>query len=62
MTTRLELPSETDDVERIADLTQSWESSPLTDPVEAMDPQAKPAVDHGDTAVLEPERGTQPLS
>ena len=39
-------------------LTRTWESSPLTDPVEAQDPDAKRIQDHGDTDV-EDERIAQ---
>ena len=56
----LDLPDDTDDVDRMADVTKSWESSPLTDPVDAMDPAARSVVDHGDTDVPEAEKGTQP--
>ena len=42
-------PEGTDDVDRIDDLTTSWESSPLTDPLGAQDPAARPLAEHGDT-------------
>lgn len=49
-----------DSTERVADITQTWESSPLTEPDAASDPQAKTPVASGfaenDTAVLHGER------
>lgn len=51
-------PEEADAEERVEDLTRTWESSPLTDPVEAQDPDAKRIQDHGDTDV-EDERIAQ---
>ena len=49
-----------DSTERVADITQTWESSPLTEPAAAADPQAKTPVASGfaedDTAVLPGER------
>ncbi len=41
--------TETDSVERIEELTDRWESSPLTDPIAGGDPDARPIIDHGDT-------------
>jgi hypothetical protein len=51
-------PEEADAEERVEELTRTWESSPLTDPVEAQDPDAKRIQDHGDTDV-EDERIAQ---
>ena len=51
-------PEEADAEERVGELTRTWESSPLTDPVEAQDPDAKRIQDHGDTDV-EDERIAQ---
>lgn len=51
-------PEEADAEERVEKLTRTWESSPLTDPVEAQDPDAKRIQDHGDTDV-EDERIAQ---
>jgi len=51
-------PEEADAEERVEELTRTWESSPLTDPVEAQDPDAKRIEDHGDTDV-EDERIAQ---
>lgn len=42
-------PDDPDDVERLAELTDTWGSSPLTDPVEAQDPAAGPLAEHGDS-------------
>lgn len=42
-------PERPDDVERVEELADTWDSSPLTDPVEAQDPEAGPIVDHGDS-------------
>lgn len=36
-----------DSTERVADVTETWETSPLTDPELAMDQQAKPLADSG---------------
>jgi len=33
-------PERPDDVERVEELADTWDSSPLTDPVEAQDPEA----------------------
>lgn len=38
----------TDSTDRMADVTESWESSPLTDPAGAVDPAVKGPVEHGD--------------
>lgn len=51
-------PEQADAEERMEELTRTWESSPLTDPVEAQDPDAKQLQDHGDTDV-EDERIAQ---
>lgn len=45
----LAAPDTPDDVERLAELDDSWGSSPLTDPVEAQDPAARPIAEHGDS-------------
>lgn len=37
-----------DSTDRLADVTDSWQSSPLTDPEEATDPGLKGPVQHGD--------------
>jgi hypothetical protein len=38
-----------DSTERVADLTDTWESSPLTEPELVADPQAKSPADGGRT-------------
>lgn len=38
----------TDSTDRMADVTDSWQSSPLTDPDGATDPAIKGPVEHGD--------------
>lgn len=38
----------TDSTDRMAEVTESWESSPLTDPDGAADPAVKGPVEHGD--------------
>jgi len=38
-----------DSTDRVAEVTETWESSALTEPESAMDPSAKSLVDHGDT-------------
>lgn len=38
-----------DSTDRLAEVTDAWQSSPLTEPEEATDPAAKSAADHGDT-------------
>lgn len=45
----LSSPDGSDDVDRLADLTDAWEASPLSDPVEAQDPAAGPLAEHGDS-------------
>lgn len=42
-------PSNEDATDRLAEVTEAWESSPLTDPEKAIDPEAKRPIDHGDT-------------
>lgn len=37
-----------DSTDRMAEVTESWESSPLTDPQGATDPDIKGPVEHGD--------------
>ena len=41
--------SSEDSTDRVAEVTETWESSALTEPESAMDPSAKGLVDHGDT-------------
>lgn len=38
----------TDSTDRMAEVTESWQSSPLTDPEGATDPAIKGPVEHGD--------------
>jgi hypothetical protein len=47
-----------DSTERVEDLTETWEESPLTEPDVASDPQAKPPVDSGftDDSKTDPQR------
>lgn len=49
-----------DSTERVADITETWESSPITEPDAAADPQAKAPVAPGfaedDSSVLHGER------
>ncbi len=42
-------PQDGDSTDRLAEVTDTWQSSPLTEPEEAMDPEAKSAADHGAT-------------
>jgi len=42
-------PSDEDTTDRLAEVTDTWQSSPLTEPAEATDPAAKSAADHGAT-------------
>jgi len=38
-----------DSTDRVAEVTETWESAALTEPESAMDPSAKGLADHGDT-------------
>ena len=42
-------PRSEDATDRLAEVTEAWESSPLTEPERAIDPEAKRPIDHGDT-------------
>ncbi|MGS0685346.1 hypothetical protein ACVBEQ_09395 [Nakamurella sp. GG22] len=42
-------PQDGDSTDRLAEVADTWQSSPLTEPEEAMDPGAKSAADHGDS-------------
>ena len=50
----------TGDVERVDELTSAWESSPLTDPIEARDPAAGPLAGHGDQERGDPQATPRP--
>jgi hypothetical protein len=49
---------EQDSVDRVAEVTDEWRASPLTEPEGAMDPKAKRLSDHGDTDSSVLERAT----
>jgi len=49
---------EEDSVDRVAEITEEWQTSPLTEPEGAMDPKAKRLSDHGDTDSSLLERAT----
>jgi hypothetical protein len=43
--------------ERVDELTETWQTSPLTDPLDARDPGAKPIDEHGDTPAADERTG-----
>ena len=45
-----------DSVDRVAEVTDEWQTSPLTEPEGAMDPKANRLSDHGDTESTLEER------
>jgi hypothetical protein len=42
-------PEGEDASDRVAEVTHAWESSPLTEPKQATDREAKPVLEHGDS-------------
>lgn len=42
--------AEEDSTDRVEEVTDAWESSPLTTPERAADPEAKNAAAHGDSS------------
>lgn len=48
-----------DATDRVEDLTDTWESSPLTEPERASDPAAKSPSDHGNSAADAQDAGSE---
>ena len=42
-------PQDGDSTDRLAEVSDTWQSSPLTEPEQVTDPESRSAADHGDT-------------